>query len=98
MKKIKLHNRDGAGLKLVKLDDKNPGNWKLTVDKEHNYVLKYMRIIGKEYTIDMNPDNWEAVDPSGGPFISLGDKFEDYKLIKFITPTTFLMSNERNNN
>ena len=50
-----------------------------------------MRIIGS------NPIEIEAVDPSGGPFISLGDEFEDkYKIIKIINPTTFWIS-ERNN-
>ena len=92
--KIKLFNRDGANLWLEKQSSisSNIFEWKLNVDSKHKYCLEYMRIIGS------NPIEIEAVDPSGGPFISLGDEFEDkYKIIKIINPTTFWIS-ERNNN
>ena len=44
----------------------------------------------------------KAVDPSGGPFISIADEFEDvvhkqFKIIEIIDSLTFRMS-ERNNN
>lgn len=92
--KIKLYNRDGAELWLEKISNikENISLWELKVDDKHSYCLKYIRVIG-DY-----PDNIEAVDPSGGPFISLSDEFSDkYKIIKIINPTTFWIS-ERNNN
>lgn len=86
MKKIKLFNRDGADLWLeeVKTIDPNISEWKLKVDSNHSYCLKYIRIIGN-YPLEI-----EAVDPSGGPMISLEDKFENkYKIVNIINPTTF---------
>lgn len=91
--KIKLHNRDGAELWLEKISNikENLSLWELKVDDKHSYCLEYMRVIG-DY-----PNNIEAVDPSGGPFISLSDEFlNKYKIIKIINPTTFWIS-ERNN-
>lgn len=101
MKEIKLFNRDGANLRLVKMNDKNPGIWNLIVDKKHKYIFEYMRIIGKEGAKNMrNPSDWDAIDPSGGPFISLGSEFENkYKVVGFINATTLIISeNEGNNN
>ena len=89
MKKIKLFNRDGANLWIEELKN---GQWELKVDKKHDYCLKYIRCIG-DY-----PDNIEAVDPSGGPMINIGNIFEDkYKIIKIIDPTHFLISEYGNN-
>ena len=92
--KIKLFNRDGADMWLEKNREIEPNifEWNLKVDEEHNYCLEYIRIIGNfPYEID-------AVDPSGGPFISVGNEFENkYKIIKIINCTTFWIS-ERNNN
>lgn len=90
--KIKLYNRDGADMWLEKLSDVEPNisRWQLKVDNKHKYCLEYMRIIG-DY-----PNNIQAVDPSGGPFISLGDEFEGkYKIINIINSTIFDIS-ERN--
>jgi len=79
MKKIKLYNRDGADLWLEdtgKQIDENISIWKLSVDDKHKYVLEFCRYIG--YFSEP-----EAIDPSGGPMISLGDKFEGkYKIVK----------------
>lgn len=84
--KIKLYNRDGADLWLEKVKD---SEWILDIDKKHEYCLKYMRIIG----------NYDAVDPSGGPIISVGDIFENkYEIVKIINPTTFWISERNNNN
>lgn len=93
MKEIKLYNRDGAHLKLVKLNEKNPGIWKLEVDKEHEYIFEHMRIVGKEHAPNMqNPNNWFAIDPSGGPYITLGTEFEGkYKVTGFINALTIIM-------
>ena len=87
--KIRLFNRDGADLWLEKIKkiSEHEFEWRLYVDQKHLYCLQYIRCIG-DY-----PDNLEAVDPSGGPMINLGDKFEDgkYKIIKIINPTTFIL-------
>lgn len=90
--KIKLYNRDGADMWLEKLSDVEPNisRWQLKVDNKHKYCLEYMRVIG-DY-----PNNIQAVDPSGGPFISLGDEFKGkYKIINIINSTIFDIS-ERN--
>jgi len=92
--KIKLYNRDGADLWLEKIKniENNIFEWKLNVDNKHDYCLKYCRIIG-DY-----PKEIEAIDPSGGPLLSLGSEFEGkYKIINIINPNTFWIS-ERNNN
>ena len=104
MKEIKLFNRDGADLKLVQkhLKEIEPyiTEWELKVDKEHSYVLEFCRFIG-EHQIENNKVNWdviEAIDPSGGPFISLGDEFEGkYKIVKINSANSIWIS-ERNNN
>ena len=93
--KIKLYNRDGATMWLEKIKDlgNNLSQWKLKVDKEHEYCLEYLRVIGNF------PTEIDAVDPSGGPFISVADEFEGkYKIIKIINPTTFEMSERNGNN
>ena len=95
MKKIKLFNRDGANLWLEKTSkeiEPNIFEWNLKIDNKHQYCLEYMRIIGNY------PKEIEAVDPSGGPMISLSDEFEGkYKIVNIINSTTFWIS-ERNNN
>ena len=101
--KIKLYNRDGADLKLVqkhlKEIEPNITEWELKVDEEHSYVLEFCRFIG-EHQIENNKVNWdviEAIDPSGGPFISLGDEFEGkYKIVKINSVNSIWIS-ERNN-
>lgn len=94
MKKIKLYNRDGADLWLEKTEqeiDYNIFVWKLNVDSKHEYCLKYLRIIG-DY-----PYNIEAIDPSGGPMLSLADEFENkYKIVKILSINNIWIS-ERNN-
>ena len=90
---INLYNRDGANLWLEKIKEvsKEISEWRLYVDQKHLYCLQYLRIIG-DY-----PKQIEAIDPSGGPMIGLGDEFKGkYKIINIINPTTFWIS-ERNN-
>ena len=73
--KIKLYNRDGADLYLVKTNkkvDDGTYEWYLDVDKDHLYCLEYMQLIGELPFI-------ESIDPSGGPFISVGDTFNNGK-------------------
>jgi hypothetical protein len=65
--------------------------WYLDVDKEHEYVLNYCRLIGDNF---LEP---EAIDPSGGPMINLGDEFEGkYKIVKICSVNNIWIS-ERNN-
>ena len=96
MKEIKLFNRDGADLKLVQkhLKEIEPHitEWELQVDEKHKYVLEFCRYIGDNF---LEP---EAIDPSGGPMINLGDEFEGkYKIVK-INNTNSIWISERNNN
>ncbi len=92
--KINLFNRDGANLWLEP-EKENSDTWKLKVDNNHTYVLEYMRIIGYPEI--------EAIDPSGGPFISIGDILSDtenrfYKVIEIINCTTLKLKKENGNN
>lgn len=101
MKKIKLFNRDGADLWLEKIEEVEPhiSKWGLKVDGEHNYCLEYIRVIGGSLDENLKVKNIQSVDPSGGPFISIGDEFEDkYKIIDILDCTTFLISERNNNN
>ena len=96
MKEIKLFNRDGANLKLVQkhLKEIEPHitEWELQVDEKHEYVLEFCRYIGDNF---LEP---EAIDPSGGPMINLGDEFEGkYKIVKINSVKSIWIS-ERNNN
>lgn len=75
--RIKLYNRDGASMYLYRNDESIPiepniYEWEITVDSKHKYILEYCRVI-YEKGFD---SNIVAIDPSGGPFISLGDEFE----------------------
>ena len=90
--KIILYNRDRANLWLEK---ENSDIWKLKVDQNHEYVLEYMRVIGYPKI--------EAIDPSGGPFISVGDILKDnekrsYKIIEIINYTTLKLKEKNGNN
>ena len=96
MNKIKLYNRDGADLSLVQkhLKEIEPHitEWELQVDKKHRYVLEFCRYIGDNFL------ELEAIDPSGGPMINLGDEFEGkYKIVKINSVKSIWIS-ERNNN
>ena len=96
--KIKLHNRDRANMYLYRNDNATPiepniYEWKLTVDDKHEYVLKYCRYIMSENNSDI-----EAIDPSGGPFISLADELVGkYKIVKINSINSIWIS-ERDNN
>jgi hypothetical protein len=96
MNKIKLFNRDGADLSLVQkhLKEIEPyiTEWELQVDEKHRYVLEFCRYIGDNF---LEP---EAIDPSGGPMINLGDEFEGkYKIVRINSVKSIWIS-ERNNN
>jgi hypothetical protein len=91
MKKIKLFNRDGADLWLERTDKKVDNNifvWTLKVDQKHDYVLKYIRIISEDSTNDIL-----AIDPSGGPMLSVGNEFEEkYKIVRINSINNILIS------
>ena len=96
MNEIKLFNRDGANLKLVQkhLKEIEPyiTEWELQVDEKHRYVLEFCRYIGDNF---LEP---EAIDPSGGPMINLGDEFENrYKIIKINSINNIWISDNGNN-
>ena len=96
MKKIKLFNRDGADLKLVQkhLKEIEPHitEWELQVDKKHKYILEFCRYIGDNF---LEP---KAIDPSGGPMLSLGDEFENrYKIVKINGINNIWISDNGNN-
>lgn len=97
MTEIKLFNRDGATLKLVKTDkvvDSNTWVWALEVDRPHDYIFEYSRVI---YS-DNNFSRIQAIDPSGGPFISVGDTFEKhYKIIRINSIYNIWISEGNNN-
>lgn len=104
--RIKLYNRDGASLYLYRNDLADPiephiYEWKLIVDSKHKYIFEYCRFIGeydktKDGTIEFN--DIQAIDPSGGPMLSLGDEFEGkYKIVKINSINSIWIS-ERNNN
>ena len=102
--KIKLYNRDGADLWLKKCNKQIEPNiwmWYLDVDNEHSYILDYCRYIGeygktKDGAIEFS--DIQAIDPSGGPMINLGDEFEGkYKIVKINSVKSIWIS-ERNNN
>lgn len=94
--KIKLYNRDGADLWLKKCNKQIEPNiwmWYLDVDEKHSYVLNYCRYIGDNI---LEP---EAIDPSGGPMLSLGDEFEGkYKIVKINSINNIWISERDNNN
>lgn len=97
MNKIKLYNRDGADLSLVQkhLKEIEPHitEWELQVDEKHKYVLEFCRYIGDNF---LEP---EAIDPSGGPMLSLGDEFEGkYKIVKIKSANNIWISERDNNN
>ena len=95
MTKIKLYNRDGADLWLENTGEQvaeNIAKWKLNVDDKHKYCLEYIRFIGNY------PSEIEAIDPSGGPMISVEDVFENkYEIVK-INSANDIWIGERNNN
>ena len=97
--RIKLFNRDRASMYLYRNDkaapiEPNIYEWEITVDSKHKYVLEHCRFI-YEKGFDSNVI---SIDPSGGPFLSLGDEFEDkYKIVKINSAKSIWIS-ERNNN
>ena len=76
MNEIKLFNRDGADLRLVQKDE---NLWEFKVDGKHKYVLEYMR-----YGLDKDNKTIVMIDPSGGPYMTLGYKLNNELIISSI--------------
>ena len=70
---------------MIIITEKNRDGAKIWIDDNHilqsnkPYVLKYARLI---YNPDMK--YIEAVDPSGGPMISLGSTIKNYKITAIV--------------
>lgn len=65
---ISLYNRDGVDMWLVYNDDEN-----------YYYFVTNNYFYNKYWSVHYNPDNNTeiiAVDPSGGPFMGIGDSIE----------------------
>ena len=73
MEKIKLHNRYHSDIWLEHIEN---DLWYINSKSEED--LSYMRII-------YNEDNKSiyAIDPSGGPFLYVGAKIDDYIIKEF---------------
>jgi len=95
MTKIKLYNRDGANLWLENTGEQvaeNIARWKVCIDDKHKYCLEHIRIINN-YPLEI-----EAIDPSGGPMLSVGDEFEGkYKIVKINNVNSIWISEGNNN-
>ena len=75
---IKLYNRDGADLRLISSED-DDHRWTMNVDKDHEYVLKYLR-----YGMDENEYDIEFIDPAGGPILYIDQILENNERITYI--------------
>ena len=98
---IRLYNRYRARLYLYRDDESTPikpeiYEWKMIVDPDHKYILEYCRIIYKE---GLDSDIM-AIDPSGGPFLPVGQKFqnEKYEIIKINSTKSIWISERINDN
>ena len=82
MKKIKLDNRYNANIWLEHIDE---DLWQLKSESPED--LQYMRLIYEE------DKSIFAIDPSGGPFLSLGTivGFEEKYIIDEIFPNGYIL-------
>lgn len=90
MYEIKLHNRDGANLRLLSNDNHT---WTFDVDEKHKYILEHCRV---SCLSENDTNNFAFIDPSGGPFLHINYKIENtdyviesicYKDNKFVIET-----------
>lgn len=65
---IKLYNRYGEDTKLVRIGDEDSLKFELKTECEHWRVG----------LIEDNPDEYSFIDPSGGPFITVGGEIEGH--------------------
>ena len=80
LEKIILPNRDGAYLYLLQLNE-GSNLYHLVCDDKHKYILEYACITLFEDNITI-----QAFDPSGGPYLNVGYKVGDNRIIKAIIP------------
>lgn len=82
-------NRDNAVLWLERVEGNN-----YVLKSSIDWVLEYMRFIYTEVPDDaiIFDDEYNgkkciynAIDPSGGPYISIGYEIENYKVVRFFT-------------
>lgn len=76
---IHLSNRYGVNNKLVRSYD-NPDKWYLVFGR--NREADYCRIGLHEGERDWSKKDYSFIDPSGGPFISVGSKIKDMTVYK----------------
>ena len=77
MEKIELYNRDNVNVWLENIGGKK---WELKSDKP-DYIGGYCRFIFEDYSF---PPVVFAIDPPGGPFISVGQKISGYQVEKIV--------------
>lgn len=82
--KIFLPNRYGS---KIWLEPKEDNKWLLNGEDNES---SYMRVIGY-------PDKIEAIDPSGGPFISLGYQVGDKIVTKIEFDSGYILTLEDDN-
>ena len=92
MKEIKLYNRYHEDNRLQHIE----GNkWQLVFGNENDAT--YVRILGQEGEHEIDHNNLYAVDPPGGPFISVGSKIagkEVYKITAIAPGFQIYLKNE----
>lgn len=72
---IKLPNRDNINVSLSRINEEN------------EYILKMVEDV--TYRVIGTMDDIKAVDPSGGPFITVGYQVENYKVKKIYRKESF---------
>ena len=77
MEKIKLYNRYNEDNYLQHIED---NKWQLIFGNKND--IAYVRIIGQEGEHKIDNNNLYAVDPPGGPFISVGSKIAGKEVYK----------------
>lgn len=101
---VSERNRDGAKIWFERIEDNN-----FIIKSDKDWVLEYMRYIYTDVPndaiiFDFEYNNkkgiYNAIDPSGGPYISVGDEFETvngkYKLSRIFNKnndTIFVLQN-----
>lgn len=77
--KIKLYNRYRSENQLIQ-SVKDTHKWYLVFNNP--IEIDWCRILLKEGEHDFSKKDYFAIDPSGGPFISVGSEIEGYKVTK----------------
>jgi len=100
--KINLNNRE-TSVWLQKIDDISETKALYKLEAKEDYCLKYMQL-GGDFTVDKETNKviWEKVvmmDPSGGPYMKIGDIIDkNYKIIAMNEYLHLILEYEGNNN